>query len=157
MDINATLLGHVIWFAVFIWITMKYIWPPLQNAMEERRKEIAEGLAAAEQGRKDLEDAEKKSEAVIAEARANAADIIGQAEKRGSEVVEEAKNTANSEAERLIENAKGDIQQELARAKEELRSQLATLVIAGAEKILKREVNKEQHKKLLADLEEELN
>ena len=104
MDINATLLGHVIWFAVFIWITMKYIWPPLQNAMEERRKEIAEGLAAAEQGRKDLEDAEKKSEAVIAEARANAADIIGQAEKRGSEVVEEAKNTANSEAERLIEN-----------------------------------------------------
>ncbi len=157
MDINATLLGHVIWFAVFIWITMKYIWPPLQNAMEERRKEIAEGLAAAEQGRKDLEDAEKKSEAVIAEARANAADIIGQAEKRGSEVVEEAKTTANSEAERLIENAKGDIQQELARAKEELRSQLATLVIAGAEKILKREVNKEQHKKLLADLEEELN
>lgn len=157
MDINATLLGHVIWFAVFIWITMKYIWPPLQNAMEERRKEIAEGLAAAEQGRKDLEDAEKKSEAVIAEARANAADIIGQAEKRGSEVVEEAKNTANSEAERLVENAKGDIQQELARAKEELRSQLATLVIAGAEKILKREVNKEQHKKLLADLEEELN
>ena len=92
MDINATLLGHVIWFGVFIWITMKYIWPPLQKAMHERQQEIAGGLAAAEQGRRDLEQAEKKSQDVITEARANASEIIGQAEKRGAEVVEELKH-----------------------------------------------------------------
>ena len=157
MDINATLLGHVIWFAVFIWITMKYIWPPLQKAMHERQEEIAGGLAAAEQGRRDLEEAEKKSQDVIADARANAAEIIGQAEKRGAEVVEEAKTTAHAEAERILEGAKADIDQELSRAKEELRSQLSFLVIAGTEKILKQEVDKAQHKKILMELEEEFN
>ena len=128
MDINATLLGHVIWFAVFIWITMKYIWPPLQKAMHERQEEIAGGLAAAEQGRRDLEEAEKKSQDVIADARANAAEIIGQAEKRGAEVVEEAKTTAMLRRNEFWKAPK-PISTKNYREREELRSQLSFLVM----------------------------
>ena len=155
MDINATLLGHVIWFAFFIWITMKYIWPPLQKAMQDRQAEIADGLAAAEKGRKDLEQAAKQSEVVISEAKSNAAEIVVQAEKRGAEVLEQAKEKAQLEAERIVEAAKGDIEQEITRAKEELRSQLSMLAVAGAEKILRKEVDQAVHKKLLQDLEKE--
>ncbi len=157
MDINATLLGHVIWFSVFIWVTMKYIWPPLQQAMEDRQQEIAGGLAAAEQGRKDLVQAADKSQAVISEARANASDIIVQAEKRGAELVEEAKIAAQTEATRIIDAAKKDIDQEVARAKEELRLKISLLAVSGAERILKKEVDQESHKTLLHDLEKEFN
>mgnify|MGYP001415944404 CR=1 FL=1 len=157
MDINATLLGHVIWFGFFIWITMKYIWPPLQKAMQDRQDEIAEGLAAAEKGRKDLEQAAKHSETVISEAKVSASDIVSQAEKRGMEVLEQAKEKAQVEHDRIVEAAKEDIAQEITRAKEELRSQISMLAVAGAEKILRKEVDKSVHEKLLRDLEKEFS
>ena len=157
MDINATLLGHVIWFGVFIWLTMKYIWPPLQKAMNDRQTQISEGLAAAEQGLRELQDAGQASEKVIADARSNATEIIGQAEKRGSEVVEEARLTAQKEADRIVESAKAEIEQEMARAKEELRMQVSMLAIKGAEKILNKEIDRTAHQKMLAELEREFS
>lgn len=156
MNINATLLGHVIWFGFFIWVTMKYIWPPLQKAMHDRQKQIADGLAAAERGRQDLELAAKRSAEVLQEARNQAAEILGQAEKRGVQMVEEAKQNAKAEGERIITAAKAEIQQEVNRAKEQLRAQVSMLAVTGAEKILKREVDAKAHAQLLQGLEAEL-
>ena len=156
MNINATLLGHVIWFGFFIWLTMKYIWPPLQKAMHDRQKQIADGLAAAERGTQDLELAAKRSAEVLQEARNQAADILGQAEKRGVQLVEEAKQNAKAEGDRIVVAAKAEIKQEFNRAKEQLRAQVAVLAVSGAEKILKREVDAKAHAQLLQGLEAEL-
>lgn len=156
MNINATLLGHVIWFGFFIWLTMKYIWPPLQKAMHDRQKQIADGLAAAERGKQELELAAKRSAEVLQEARNQAADILGQAEKRGAQLVEEAKQNAKAEGDRIVVAAKAEIQQEFNRAKEQLRAQVAVLAVSGAEKILKREVDAKAHAQLLQGLEAEL-
>lgn len=156
MNINATLFGQAIWFAVFIWITMKYVWPPLQRAMQERQKQIADGLAAAERGKLDLELAAKRSADVIRDAKEKSNDIIGQAEKRAQQIVEEAKETAKAEAARIVSSAKGDIDQEVMRAKEHLRERVAELAVAGAGKILRREVDAKAHGDLLAQLRQEL-
>ena len=156
MNINATLLGQAIWFAVFIWITMKYVWPPLLKAMQDRQKQIADGLAAAERGKQDLELAAKRAQDVIREAREQAQEIIAIAEKRGAQLVDEAKTVAKVEGERIITGAKAEIDQEVFRAKESLRSQVAVLAVQGAEKILRREVDAKAHADLLNAVTAEL-
>lgn len=156
MNINATLLGHAIWFGVFIWLTMKYIWPPLQRAMQDRQKQIADGLAAAERGKQDLELAAKRAAEVLQEAREQAVEIISQGERRALAAVEESKDTARTEGERIVAAAKAEIEQEVNRAKEQLRAQVSVLAVTGAEKILRREVDAKAHAQLLQSLEAEL-
>lgn len=156
MNINLTLIAQAVAFAVFIWFTVKFVWPPLLRAIETRQKQIADGLAAAEQGKKSLEVSAKQAEQAIAEARARAADIVAQAEKRGSQMIEEAKNAAKAEGDREKAAAKADIQQEAQRAREQLREQVAALAVAGAEKILRREVDARAHADLLNSIKSQL-
>ncbi|NOU24188.1 MAG: F0F1 ATP synthase subunit B [Methylotenera sp.] len=156
MNINFTLIAQAIAFAVLIWFTVKFVWPPLLTAIETRQKEIADGLAAAQEGKSALEVAAKKSEAAIAEAKQKASEIIGQAEKRGSQIVEEAKGNAKTEGDRILANAKAEIDQEVNRAKEGLRSQVSALAIAGAEKILRKEIDAKAHSEMLSKLAAEL-
>lgn len=156
MNINATLIGQVIWFAFFIWFVMKLVWPYFQRIIAERQKNIADGLAAAERGRQELETADKRAQESLAEARSRAAEIISHAEKRAAEIVEEAKNAAKAEGERLIAGAKAEVEQQATRAKEQLREQVAALAVAGAAKILRREVDAKAHGELLAQLRQEL-
>jgi F-type H+-transporting ATPase subunit b len=156
VDINATLIGQAIWFAIFIWFTMKFVWPPLQRAMQNRQKQIAEGLAAAERGKSDLELAAKRSADILREAKQKSQDIIGQGEKRAAQIVEEAKETAKEEGAKLVAGAKAEIEREVSQAKEALRSQVAALAISGASKILQREVDPKAHAQLLQALGTEL-
>ncbi len=156
MNINFTLIAQAIAFAVLIWFTVKFVWPPLLKAIEARQKEIADGLAAAADGRSALEVAAKKSEVTLTEAKQKASEIIAQAEKRGTQIIEEAKGNAKVEGDRIIAGAKAEIDQEVNRAKEGLRAQVATLAIAGAEKILRKEIDAKAHSELLAKLAAEL-
>jgi F-type H+-transporting ATPase subunit b len=156
MNINFTLIAQAIAFAVLIWFTVKFVWPPLLSAIETRQKEIADGLAAASEGRNALEVAAKKSEITLNEAKQKASEIIGQAEKRGSQIVEDAKSVAKVEGDRIIAGAKAEIEQEINRAKEGLRSQVSSLAVAGAEKILRKEINASAHSDMLAKLAAEL-
>ena len=156
MNINFTLIAQAIAFAVLIWFTVKFVWPPLLNAIETRQKEIADGLAAAADGRNALEVAAKKSEVTLNEAKQKASEIIGQAEKRATQIIEEAKNNAKSEADRIITGAKAEIDQEVNRAKEGLRAQVSSLAVAGAEKILRKEIDGKVHSEMLSKLAAEL-
>ncbi len=156
MNINFTLIAQAIAFAVLIWFTVKFVWPPLLKAIETRQKEIADGLAAAQEGKSALEVAAKKSETTLNEAKQKASEIIGQAEKRATQIVEEAKGNAKSEGERIITGAKAEIDQEVNRAKEGLRAQVSALAIAGAEKILRKEINGKAHSEMLSKLAAEL-
>ncbi len=156
MNINFTLIAQAIAFAVLIWFTVKFVWPPLLTAIETRQKEIADGLAAAQEGRSALDVAAKKSEATLNEAKQKASEIIGQAEKRGSQIVEEAKGNAKAEGERILAGAKAEIDQEVNRAKEGLRSQVSALAVAGAEKILRKEIDASAHSEMLSKLAAEL-
>lgn len=156
MNINATLLGQAIMFIMFVWFCMKFVWPPIMQALETRKKQIADGLAAGERGKHELELAAKRFTQVLQEAKQSAADILAQAEKRATEIVEDAKNTAKQEGDRLLAGAKAEIDQEVFRAKEALRQQVADLAIAGAEKILRREVDAKVHAELLASIKTEL-
>ena len=156
MNINFTLIAQAIAFAVLIWFTVKFVWPPLLNAIEARQKEIADGLAAAADGRNALEAAAKKSEVTLTEAKQKASEIIVQAEKRSTQIIEEAKANAKVEGDRIIAGAKAEIDQEVNRAKEGLRAQVATLAIAGAEKILRKEIDAKAHSELLSKLAAEL-
>ena len=156
MNIDFTLIAQAIAFAVLIWFTVKFVWPPLLSAIETRQKEIADGLAAASEGRNALEVAAKKSEITLNEAKQKASEIIGQAEKRGSQIVEDAKGVAKAEGDRIIAGAKAEIEQEINRAKEGLRSQVSSLAVAGAEKILRKEINASAHSDMLAKLAAEL-
>jgi F-type H+-transporting ATPase subunit b len=156
VNINATLLGQALWFGLFIWLTMKYVWPPLQKAMQERQKQIADGLAAGEKGRQELAQAAEKVTLELQKAREQASEIVSQAEKRSGELVEEAKNQAKAEGDRIVAAAKAEIDQELNRAKEQLRSQLASLAVVGAEQILKKEIDASAHADMLKRLETEL-
>jgi F-type H+-transporting ATPase subunit b len=156
MNINFTLIAQAIAFAVLIWFTVKFVWPPLLTAIETRQKEIADGLAAAQEGRSALEVAAKKSEITLNEAKQKATEIIGQAEKRGSQIVEEAKGNAKAEGERILAGVKAEIDQEVNRAKEGLRSQVSALAIAGAEKILRKEIDAKAHSEMLTKLAAEL-
>ncbi len=156
MNINMTLLGQMISFAIFIWFCMKYVWPPLINAMQERQKKIAEGLQEADRAAKDLELAQKKATDLLREAKEQAAQLIEQANKRANQLVEESKDQARAEGDRLKTAAQADIEQEVQRAKEALRAQVATLSLLGAEKILQSSVNQEAHGKMLEQLASEL-
>lgn len=156
MDINASLLGQAITFALLVIFTMKFVWPPLTNMMDERAKRIADGLAAADRGKQDLELAEKRAADKLREAKQQATDIIAQAEKRAAQIVDEAKDVARVEGERLIAGAKAEIDQEVYRAKESLRAQVADLAVAGAEKILRKEIDASKHAGLLASIQAEL-
>jgi F-type H+-transporting ATPase subunit b len=156
MNINLTLFAQAITFFVFILFTAKFVWPPLMRAIEARQKQIADGLAAAEQGKQALELSSKQAEEEIAKARARAAEITGQAEKRASQMIEEAKMSAREEGNREKTAAKAEIAQEVSRAKEALRSQVSLLAIAGAEKILRREVDAKAHADLLQAVQAEL-
>jgi F-type H+-transporting ATPase subunit b len=152
MDINASLIGQAITFAILVWFTMKFVWPPLVKAMDERAAKIAEGLSAADRAKQDLEMAEKRAADRLREAKQHAAEIIAQAEKRSAQIVDEAKITAKKEGENLVAGAQAEIEQQIQQAKEVLRQQVAELAIAGAEKILLREVDSAKHAELLASL-----
>ena len=156
MNINLTLLAQGVSFFLFILFTVKFVWPPLMKAIEERQKHIADGLAAGEEGKKQLEASGKLASEELAKARARAAEIVAHAEKRGLQIVEEAKTSAKAEGERLIAGAKSEIQQEVSSAKETLREHVAALAVSGAEKILQREVNAQAHAELLNQLKREL-
>ena len=156
MNINFTLFAQAIVFSAFIWFTVKFVWPPLLRAIETRQKQIADGLAAGERGKKSLEVSSKQAEQTIQEARARAAEIIVQAEKRDVQMIEEAKTAAKAEGDREKAAAKADIQQEAARAREQLREQVAALAVAGAEKILRREVDAKAHAELLDAIKKQL-
>ncbi|MDE1990502.1 MAG: F0F1 ATP synthase subunit B [Betaproteobacteria bacterium] len=156
MNINATIIGQAITFAILIWFTMKFVWPPLVAALEERARKIADGLAAAERGKQDLVLAERRSEEALNEAKAKAAEIIALSEKRRSEIIEEARLEAKAEADRVIAQSKAEVEQEVMRAKESLRDRVADLAVAGAEKILRREINAQAHSELLASIRTEL-
>ena len=156
MNINATLLGQAIMFALFAWFCMKFIWPPLTGALEARKKQIADGLAAAERGKHDLELAAKRSAELLREAKEKAADIIALGDKRASEIVEEAKAQAHAEGERIVAAAKAEIEQEVYRAKEQLRTQVSAVALAGAGKILGREIDAKAHNDLLEKLVAEI-
>lgn len=156
MNFNLSLLAQALTFALFIWFTVKFIWPPLLRAMERRQKEVAEGLAAAERGRQDLEQASKRTAQLLHEAKQQAQDILAQADRRAAEMIEEAKGAAKAEGDRLVAGAKAEVEQEISRAKEMLRAQVAALAVAGAERILMREVDAKAHADLLRSVESQL-
>jgi F-type H+-transporting ATPase subunit b len=156
MNINLTLLMQAVAFAVFIWFCAKFVWPHLMRAIEQRQKQIADGLAAGEEGRQSLSRAEKRIAEMLTEAKTRASDIVAQGEKLKSETVDQARSEAKTEGERIIAAAKAEIQQEVSRAKEALRNQVAALAVAGASQILKREVDEKAHAELLATLQKQL-
>ncbi|MHB0991921.1 MAG: F0F1 ATP synthase subunit B [Burkholderiales bacterium] len=156
MNINATLIGQSITFFVFVWFCMKFVWPPIMHALNERKKQIADGLAAGERGKHELELASKHAAANLQDAKQKAAEIIAQAEKRAAQLIEEAKSAAKVEGDRMIASAQASVAQETVRAKEALRSQVAELAVAGAEKILRREIDPKAHAELLNAIQDEL-
>ncbi len=156
MNINLTLLAQAITFAAFIWFTVKFVWPFMLRAIETRQKTIADGLAAAEQGRRSLEISTRQADEEIRKARERAAEIVSQAEKRMSQIIDEAKGAAKDEGNREKAAAKAEIEQLLARAREQLRDRVASLAIAGAEKILRREVDAKAHAELLESIKRQL-
>lgn len=156
MNLNATFIGQIVAFAIFIYLTQRFVWPPIVAAMAERTKRIADGLQAADKAEKDLELAKKKVVEQLTSAKKEAAAIIDQANKRAIEVVEEAKEKARVEAERIKASALAEIEQATARAKEELRSKVVVLALAGAEKILESSIDQNAHNELVNKLAAEL-
>jgi len=152
MNITLTLFAQAFVFAAFIWFTAKFVWPYMSRAIETRQKTIADGLAAAEQGQRSLELSTRQADEAIKEARNRAAEILGQAEKRAAQLIEEAKLAAKDEGSREKAAAKAEIEQEVARAREQLRGHVAELAVAGAEKILRREVDARAHAQLLEEI-----
>jgi F-type H+-transporting ATPase subunit b len=156
MNFNFTLIAQGLVFAAFVVFTIKFVWPPLLRAIEARQKNIADGLAAGEQGRKALETSSRQAEQTVQDARGRAGDILAQAEKRAAQIVDEARNAAKEEAGREKAAAKAEIEQERTRAREQLRDQVASLAVAGAEKILRREVDAKAHGQLLDEIKRQL-
>jgi F-type H+-transporting ATPase subunit b len=156
MNINLTLFAQAVTFALFIWFTAKFVWPPLMRAIEARQKQIADGLAAGERGKQDLEQAAKRTAEMLRETKQQAQELLAQADKRAAQIVEEARTAAKAEGERLIAGAKEEIEREVSRAKETLRTQVAALAVAGAEQILRREVDAKAHAELLAAVQRQL-
>ena len=156
MDINMTLIGQTIAMIVFVWFCMKFIWPPILDALEERQKQIEEGLAAADKSQEALEAAEAQAQEIIAEARQQATGILDQAHARANEIVAEGKDSGVKERERQLAAAKAEIEQETNKAREELRGQVSAIAIASAEKILNREIDGKAHEDILGKLAQEL-
>jgi len=156
MNINATLIGQAIAFFLFVVFCMKYVWPPILQALQERTAKIADGLAAAEHGKHEQALAEERAKELLREAKEQAAEIISRADKRGAEIVDEAKDDARAEGARLMTAAEAEIEQEVNRAKQELRSQVVSIALAGAGKVLEREVDESAHAELLNKLAAEI-
>ncbi len=156
MNINLTLLGQTIGFALFVLFCMKYVWPPLRDALHERQKKIADGLAAAERGEHEEELARQRGEETLREAKAQASEIIDNAQKRANEIVEESKETARTEADRIKQSAQAEIDREVTQAREHLRGQVVAIALSGAEKVLRKEVDQDTHARVLDELVEEL-
>ncbi|WP_456380122.1 F0F1 ATP synthase subunit B [Thiolapillus sp.] len=156
MNINLTLFAQLISFAVFVWFTMKYIWPPMVNALEERKARIADGLAAAERGVHEKELAQQAALEKLHEAKQQSAEIVSRAERRAAEIVDEAKDQARVEGERLLTSARAEIDQEANKAREALRTKVAELAVMGAEKILRKEINAEAHKDIVDSLAKQI-
>jgi len=156
MSINATLFGQMLTFALFVWFTMKFVWPPVMRALQERQDKIADGLAAAERGQQELKLAQEKATQQIRDAKDQAAEIIDHANLRAGHVVEESKIQARKEARHIIEQAHAEIVQEVNQAKEALRQQVAAIAISGAEKILERNIDEAANNELLQKLIEEI-
>ena len=156
MDINFTLVMQALAFGAFIWFTAKFIWPPLMGAIDNRQKQIADGLAAGEAGKQSLANAERRIADMLSEAKSRSSEIISQGEKLKTETVEAANHDAKAEADRILVAAKAEIEQELARARESLRNQVSDLAVAGAAQILKREVDAKAHADLLAAIRQQL-
>lgn len=156
MNINASLFVQMVVFFIGCWITMKYIWPPLIKAIEERQKKIAEGLSAADQGLRELAESQTRGQKIESEARDRASVIVVEGEKRGAKIVDEAKEAAKVEAERILADAKAEAAQEIDRAREELREAVAKLAVEGAQKILEREIDAKAHAQMLNQLKAKL-
>ncbi len=152
MNLNATLFGQMITFALFVWITMRFVWPPLQAAMADRQKKIADGLAAAEKGHKDLALSQERSVAVLRESKETGAAIVEDAHKRASGIIEHAKAQAEEEVARLMLKAQQEVATLIMQAKESLRSEVAQIAVFGAEKILNQEIDVKKHERLLQEL-----
>lgn len=156
MNLNATLLGQFITFGIFVFVMVKFVWPPIMGALKERQGKIADGLAAAEKGQRDLEEAQEKAQRIQQEAREQASDMVAQANKRGLAIVEEAKSQARAEHERILEAARAQVEQERNRLRDELRTEVAGIAVAGAGRILEREIDAGAHRDLLDKLASEL-
>jgi F-type H+-transporting ATPase subunit b len=156
MNLNLTLVAQAITFTAFIWVTVKFIWPHMLRAIETRQKTIADGLAAAEEGKRSLEVSSKRADDEVRKARERAAEVLAQAERRAAQMVEEARNAAKEEGNREKAAAKAEIEQQVTRAREQLREQVASLAVAGAEKILRREVDAKAHGELLESIKRQL-
>ena len=156
MDINATIIGQLISFTLFVLFTMKCVWPVIRNAIDEREAEIAAGLQNAEQARDSLENAESKASALIDTAKQQAAELIEQANKRANQMIEQAKQDAIAAADREKEKASEDIAQQIESAKSKLREEVSSLAVAGAEKILRASVDKNAHSEMLKSLSAQL-
>lgn len=156
MNINATLFGQAITFAILVWFTMKFVWPPLNKMIEERAKRIADGLAAAEKGNLQLLEAENQVNQELKKVQARAVEIVNNAQRHADQIIELAKTKADQESARIMAEAKANIEQELLKVKESLRLQVADLVVRGAEQILRSEVDQARHEKLLDQLKAEL-
>jgi F-type H+-transporting ATPase subunit b len=157
MDFNLTLIGQTISMIVFVWFCMRFIWPPVMNAIEKRRQQIADGIAAGEKGQKELADARHGSEAILAEARQKATQVADMAHKRSNEMVAEAKAHAATEGERIVAAARTELVTSQAKARDALRREVATLAVAGATRVLGREVDAKAHAALLDELAAELD
>ena len=156
MSINVTLFVQMLVFALLVWFTMKFIWPVILEAMEEREQRIADGLAAAEKGRSDLEAAATEADSIVSAARDQARDILGKANSRAAGIVEEARSQGEEEKRKRLESAQAEIDVEVNRARDELRGQVAAIAVAGAEKVLAREIDTEAHRELLDRLAADL-
>ncbi|MCO7232929.1 F0F1 ATP synthase subunit B [Cobetia sp. cqz5-12] len=156
MNLNLTLIGQAIAFAVFVYFCMKYVWPPVTQALAERQKKIADGLDAASRATRDLELAQEKATETLRESKDEAARIIEQTHKRSNQMIEEARETARAEGERLVAQARAEISQEINQAKDELRGQVAALAVIGAERILESSIDEAKHRELIDKLAAEL-
>lgn len=156
MEINATLIGQLITFAILVWFTMVYVWPPITKAMLEREKKIAAGLEASDRSKRELEAAEHKALNIIRDAKLDASQIVDMAHKRSAQIIDEAKESARLESKRIIDNAREEITREVNQTKEALRKQLASLAIVGAEKIIGRNLDLSTHTALLDELAAEI-
>lgn len=156
MNINMTLIGQTIAFAVFVWFCITYVWPPITRALHERQKRIADGLDAASRASRDLEVAQEKAEQTLRDSKQQATEILEQAHKRATQMIEEARDQARLEGERIVVSARAEIDQEVNRVKEELRTQVASLALIGAERVLESSIDEKDHRKMLDKLAAEL-
>jgi len=156
VNLNATLVAQIVVFFILAWFTMKFVWPPIMKALDERATKIAEGLAAAERGRQSFDLAAKHSAETVREGKEKGAEVIAQAEKRALQIIEDAKVQAKVEADKVVAGAKAEIEQEAARVKESLRERVAELAVAGAERILRREVDVKAHADMLTAIKQDL-